>query len=193
MTDESDEAFHERAERAGHIARVLVTCCLQNRRVQDLLAVGKLTERQVRVCPIVRVEFDQAIAIGGIGETLAATKHKHWGDGPWILPLQPDDKFFPDRITYHYRENSLYNRRFLQRIRMKELLGRHRKLVGQAKYHTKGIFLQHLQLDQANAIRRCIGVEPGVFWRAAQGIAFLALPRRDIQKQFDFPTDTPIV
>jgi len=40
------------------------------------------------------------------------------------MPLEPDDEFFAYRVTYFYRENSLYNRRFEQRQRLKELLGR---------------------------------------------------------------------
>ena len=50
--------------------------------------------------------------MGGIGETLAATKSKSWGEGPFILPLKPNDWFYAERITYIYRKNSLYNRRF---------------------------------------------------------------------------------
>lgn len=187
LQDESDEAFRERAIRAGDYARILVTACFQNKRVQELLAQNQVSKRSLHACPIVRVEFEQAIAIGGIGETLDATKSKHWGDGPWIMPLEPDDDFFPERITYLYRENSLYNRRFAQRIRMKELLGKYRKLVGTAKYWTKEVFLKHLTSDQATAIRRCFGIEPGIFWRAAQGKVLLTLPGREVQREFDFP------
>ena len=42
------------------------------------------------------------------------------------MPLQVDDWFFADRITYVYRENSRYNQRFEQRMKMKKLLGPHR-------------------------------------------------------------------
>lgn len=186
LPEESDEAFRERATRAGQIARILVDACFQNKKVQTLIAQRQLTESTVITAPIVRVEFEQAIAIGGIGETLDATRHKHWGAGPWIMPLDPNDDFFLERITYLYRANSLYNRRFEQRIRMKELLGKNRKLVGDAKYFTKNQFLKRLTADQANSIRRCLKVEPGVFWRAAQGKAFLALPNREVQTEFDF-------
>src|SRR5438105_2315540 len=68
-------------------------------------------------CPTVRVEYEQAFAIGGIGECLAATSKKTWGAGPQILPLALDDWFYPERITYVFKENSLYNRRFEQRRR----------------------------------------------------------------------------
>lgn len=189
---ETDEAFRKRAERAAAIAKVLVEACLANECMQRYIADPELpmyTEQSARQSPTVRIEYEQAIAIGGIGETLAATKSKHWGDGPYILPLEPDDEFFADRITYIYRENSIYNRRFEQRRRMKELLGReHRSLVGKAKYrrHTKAMFLDGLTERQANAIRRCLSVEPGDFWRAARGTKFIDLPPREIQMEFDF-------
>lgn len=188
--NETDDAFRDRAARMGVIARVLTEACLQNHLVRTLLRDGHLNEEVVRINRTVRVEYEQAIAIGGIGETLDATKNKHWGDGPWILPLLPDDEFFPERITYIYRENSLYNRRFEQRFRLKQLLGKiHRKMVGDAKYFTKEIFLRNLSRDQAAAIRRILHVEPGEFWRAAQGRLFLDLPKRAIQLEFEFGPD----
>lgn len=137
--------------------------------------------------PTVRVEFEQAISIGGIGECLEATKNKHWGAGPWIMPLEPDDWFHSQRITYLFRDNSLYNRRFHQRRRLKKLLGKeNRPLVGEAKASTKRDFLKFLTEDQARAIRRIIEVEPGEFWRAAKGRAFLDLPAEYFQPELDF-------
>ncbi|MDB5387337.1 MAG: hypothetical protein JWM11_2983 [Planctomycetaceae bacterium] len=102
------------------------------------------------------------------------------------MPLEPDDDFFPERITYVYRENSLYNQRFEQRQRLKQVLGMNRKLVGEAKYFTKTLFLQRLTRDQANAIWKCLNVEPGDFWRAANGKVILQLPKRSVQREFDF-------
>jgi len=148
------------------------------------------SEAAVRQDPVVRIEYEQAITIGGVGECLAATRSKYWGDGPWITPLQADDWFYPHRITYVYRENSLYNRRFEQRRQLKELLGkRYRKLVGTAKWHTKTVFLRQLTDDQADAVRRILSIEPGIFWRACQGRAFLDLPPRMVQLEFDFGED----
>jgi hypothetical protein len=51
-------------------------------------ALPQYTAQGVLRCPTVRVEYEQAIAIGGIGECLAATKGKTWGDGPQVLPLE---------------------------------------------------------------------------------------------------------
>jgi len=187
MEGESDVEFRHRVERFAPIAKLLIDACLANRLIQQRIASGELTVGACRCNPTVRVEFDQAVAFGGIGETLAATQHKNWGDGPWVMPLEPDDEFFADRITYIYREHSLYNRRYEQRMRLKELLGReHKKLVGEAKYHTKRIFLADLSDRQARAIRRRLNVEPGLFWRACQGKVFLPLPPRIVQLQFEF-------
>lgn len=174
----------------ARLAQVLIEACLGNKCVQAYLAAPAIpfyTEEALKASPIVRVEFEQAIAIGGIGETLDATRSKSWGDGPCILPLQTDDWFYAERVTYLYRENSLYNRRFEQRQRLKELLGRRwRKLVEEAKWHTKTIFLRDLTTDHARAIRRNVQVEPGDFWRAAQGKTFLNLSPRSIQQEFSF-------
>ena len=94
LPDETDSEFRQRAEQAGQYARVLVDACLSNRCVQEyaddpelpLLAIEDFQKH-----PIIRVEYEQAIAMGGIGETLRATRSKHWGEGPFIRPLQPDD------------------------------------------------------------------------------------------------------
>lgn len=139
--------------------------------MQELLAdpSSMHTVESILRCPTVRVEYEQAIAIGGIGECLAATANKNWGTGPQVLPLEPDDWFYPDRITYLFRSNSLYNRRFHQRRRMKKLLGANRKLVGDAKLSTKEMFLKHLTDEQMKAIQRVFQVGPGMFWRAAKG------------------------
>ncbi|MFV0443011.1 MAG: hypothetical protein ACK5Q5_05535, partial [Planctomycetaceae bacterium] len=120
---ETDAEFCDRVRSRAEIARVLVEACLANLCVQASIADpgSLLTEAAVRTFPVVRIEYEQAIAIGEIGATLAATRSKHWGAGPQVLPLQPDDRFFERHITYIYRENSLYNRRYLQRQRMKQL------------------------------------------------------------------------
>lgn len=186
---ESDGDFRLRAERALQVAKVLVDACLKNCCMQQYIADPTLpyTTESVRVSPTVRVEYEEAIAIGDLGSCLSATRSKHWGDGPWIMPLDPDDFFFPDRVTYIYRENSLYNRRFEQRQRLKELLGReHRPLVETAKRHTKTMFLRFLTGGQADAIRRILHVEPDEFWRACRGRATLSLPPRLIQQVFEF-------
>ena len=187
---ESDDEFRLRAERAGRIAKVLVDACLGNRCVQEYVADAALPEwtvESVRVSPTVRVEYAQAIAIGHLGSCLSATESKHWGDGPWVMPLEPDDEFYPHRVTYFYRANSLYNRRFEQRRRVKELLGRRwRPLVETAKRRTKTLFVDHLTREEADAIRRILNLGPGRFWRVCTGREFVTLPPRLVQQEFDF-------
>jgi len=191
LKGESDDEFHERAERMATYAKMLVDAALANHCIRSFIANPQLpyTEEGERRSPTVRVEYEEAFAIGDIGECLHATRNKHWGDGPYILPLRPDDPVDPVRILYVFKENSVYNRRFEQRRRMKELLGRrYRPLVQQAKYHrqTKKMFLESLTREQANAIRRVFAVEPSDFWRAARGRIFLALPPRLIQLGLPF-------
>ena len=187
---ESDDEFRTRAERAGRIAKLLVEACLANQCTRDYIADPALphyTEAAVRVSPIVRVEYEQAIALGDLGSCLSATTSKHWGSGPWVMPLEPDDTFFANRVTYVYRENSLYNRRFEQRRRLKELLGRqHRPLVETAKRQTKTIFLRFLTEAETDAIRRILHVEPDEFWRACAGRVMLNLPPRLVQLTLPF-------
>lgn len=93
----------------------------------------------------------------------------------------------PRRILYVHKDSSRYSRRFHQRRKFKQLLGRHyRFLVSEAKYHTKQMFLSHLTPEQTRVIRYRPGVEPGVFWRAVKGPLFIPLPPRLIQLELDF-------
>ena len=129
--------------------------------------------------PIVRVEFEQAIAIGSIGETLRATKSKNWGEGPQILPVEPDDPLYEQRITYLFRENSIYNRRFQQRQKLKQLLGnKERKLVGVAIRSNLTEFVDGLTKEQAYLLRKGLGISPETFWRMAKGREFAELPEK---------------
>jgi hypothetical protein len=94
LPGESDEAFRSRADRAARYAQILVEAALANRDIQELIACPDFpfyTEESERRSPTVRVEYEQAIAIGGIGECLQATQSKSWGKGPYIRPLGPDD------------------------------------------------------------------------------------------------------
>ena len=172
-------------ERAAHIARLLIEACLKNVCIQDLIAepdISFFTEESFRNSPAVRIDYDEAYCIASIGEGLAATRSKAWGDGPRILPLEEFDYVDPLFVTYIFKPTSRYNRRFEQRKRLKELLGqRFRPLVETAKRHTKTIFLRDLTDEQAEAIRRRVDVEPGIFWRSAKGKIFLDLPPRMIQ------------
>ncbi len=190
LPGETDNAFAARARRIAEIARTLVDACLANECMQHQIAdddLPTITEQSVRRSPVVRVEFEQAIAFGDIGSALAATKHKHWGYGPQILPLETGDWFYAKFVTYQYRESSVYNRRFEQRRRLKELLGRKwRPLVERAKRQTKTEFLNGLQASESAAIFRRLDIDAAQFWRASKGKAWLDLPPRIIQQEFDW-------
>ena len=178
------------AQRAEY-ATILIQAALANERIRSFIADPALpyTEQSERTNPTVRIDYDQAFAIAGIGEGIYATRNKTWGDGPFILPLQPDDPVNPYRILYVYKEGSIYNRRFEQRRRLKELLGRrHRSLVEAAKYKrtTKTMFLASITGEQVSAIRRILGIDAGTFWRACRGREFLNLSPRQIQLDLPF-------
>ncbi len=179
--NESDDQFVARAERAGAVARLLVDAALANFDIQEHIADPRQlqTEESERRNPTVRVDYDEAFAVCGIGEGLQATKNKHWGSGPRILPLRPDDPVDPVRILYVFKEGSLYNRRFMQRRRLKELLGkRHRPLVTMAKGFTQLSFLDQLTTQQAYVIRQLLQMEPTEFWRACKGRTLIELPEK---------------
>jgi len=180
LPGEGDEAFRARAKRAAEYARILTDAALANRDIQDLIACDEFpmyTEQRERQSPTVRVEFEEAIAIGGIGECIAATKSKSWGAGPYIRPLEPEDPVLPIRITYVFRENSVYNRRYEQRMKLKKLLGkRYRSLVTKAKQYTQSNFLDVLTAQEAYAIRKLLKMEPVLFWRLSKGKCFADLP-----------------
>lgn len=174
-------------ERTARIARVLVDAALANHDIRaylaDLRPPRLWTIDNVRRNPTCRVEWQDAIVIGGIGESLAAARHKNWRDFIGVLPLQPDDPVGWSRILYLYKASSPYNRRVEQRKALKRILGRkYRKLVTQAMGSTKQEFLTHwLTEEGAYVIKRRLNLEPGKFWRAAKGREFLTLPSPPVQ------------
>jgi hypothetical protein len=151
--------------------------------VRQYIADGKLgfTVYELNASPVVRIEYEEAIAIGDLGETIDATRSKSWGDGPYVMPLDRDDWFFPDRITYIYRENCRYNARFHQRKRLKELLADRRPLVEEAKRLDKAMFLYDLDPADAGFIEARTGPRPSEFWQACRGKPFGTLPRSERQ------------
>lgn len=182
LEGETDDEFRHRAERAALYAKALVEACLENVEVQEMIADpdDPHTEASLRRNPIVRIDYEQAICIATIGEGLYATRSKSWGSGPNILPLEKDDPVQGTRIIYIFKESSVYNRRFLQRRKIKDLLGKkYRKLVGEAKTR-KAIFLENLLPEHALAIRRILGVDPALFWRTCRGKTFLDLPDKPL-------------
>ena len=195
LPEETDPQFRQRADRAAHYARLLVNAALSNHDVRALIAdpaVPSFTEAAQRSSPTVRIEYAEAYAIAGIGEGLYATRNKHWGESPYIHPLSPDDPVNPMYILYVHKDGSRYNRRYEQRRRLKELLGRrYRSLVGRAVYrgHTQAIFLANLTDNERRAIERILKLTPRTFWRGCRGRTFLTLPPRLLQLALPFRDD----
>jgi hypothetical protein len=164
------------------LAQPFITDALANHDIQRHLsdaAWSRLwTVDGVTRHPTIRVEYEQAIIIGGLGESLAAAKHKHFGQLVGVKPLHPDDPVHPTRILFIYNANYAYSRRVEQRRVLKRLLGKeHRSLVTSASRSTKSLFLTHYLTESGTkAIRRRLKLEPGRFWRVAKGKEFLDLP-----------------
>jgi hypothetical protein len=168
--------------RPSDFTRECVIAALSNRDIRQYLGDAHLryvwTEGGVRRHPMVRVEFEHVHVIGGLGESLAAARHKHFGRVLGVHPLRPDDPVHPSRILFVYQESSPFDRRVEQRKALKRLLGRqHSSLVTKAAPSTKRDFLKYdLTPDGACAIRCRLGLDPGRFWRAAKGREFLDIP-----------------
>jgi hypothetical protein len=129
-------------ERIARIAKVLIQAAFASRDVQrhlrDLNSPRLWTVEGVSRNLPCRVEWEHAVVIGGVGESLAAARHKNWGEFIGVLPLEPTDSVHWCRLLYVYKESSPYNRRVEQRKSLKRLLGRrHRKLVTEASRSTK--------------------------------------------------------
>lgn len=176
----------EDAERSARIAHVLVAAALANRDIQsylrDLMPPRLWTIDGIRRNPTCRVEWEHAVVIGGIGESLAAARHKKWGSFIGVLPLRPDDPVHWCRLLYIYKASSPYNRRVEQRKALKRILGRkHRTWVTQASSSTKKDFLARLSEMGAYVIKRRLHLDPGQFWRAAKGREFIDLAMPAVQ------------
>ena len=173
-------------ERIGRIAHVLIDSALANRDIQAHLADPRpprlWTIEGVRHNPTCRVEWEHAIVIGGIGESLAVARHKNWGPLIGVFPLALTDPVHWCRILYLFKASSPFNRRHEQRPALKRILGRQqRPLVTLAARSTKRDFLATLSELGAHVIKRRLHLEPGQFWRAAKGRDSLDLPKPPVQ------------
>lgn len=184
LPNESSREFYRRVDRVARYARTLIHACIRNRCVQLLIADSDLAAYTVdsfRESPVVRIDYDEAYAIATLAE-LSVTERKRWGDGPWIMPIAPDEYVDPYFVTYCYKPNSKHRQRYEQRQRLKELLGRqHRSLVRLAQRNTKTRFLAELDEAAAVAIGTRTRLDAGTFWRAAKGHAFPPLPLKPKQ------------
>jgi hypothetical protein len=78
----------------ARIARALINAALANHDIQDDFVDPRpprlWTIDGVRRNSPCRLELEHAMVIADIGESLAAARHKNWGDFIGVLPLQPD-------------------------------------------------------------------------------------------------------
>ena len=172
--------------RLARIARVLIDAALGNHDIQAHLADPTpprlWTIDSIHRNPTCRVEWEHTVVIGGIGESMAAARHKSWGPFIGVLPLQPNDPVHWWRLLYLYKSSSPYSRRVEQRHALKRILGRqHRPLVTRAARSTKRVFLASLSELGAHVIKRRLRLDPGPFWRAAKGHDLLDLPTPPVQ------------
>ena len=131
----------------------------------------------LEVNPVVRVEFEQAFVLGRLGESLSAARHKAWGVFLGIRPLEVGDPVHPCRVTYAFKADAPYQKRFEQRRRLRRMLGKeYAGLVPRAMGSGKAKFLAGLSGDEAARVRARTGLKPGRFWRAAKGREFIAWP-----------------
>jgi hypothetical protein len=161
-----------------HFSRC-VEACLANEAVSSYLANGLTgwSETSLRSSPIIRVEFGHAFVLGRLGESLSAARSKSWGDFISIQPLDPRDPIDPVRVVYAFKETAPYQRRFVQRTRLRRMLGKeYAPLVLKALRSGKKEFVGGLSEDERARVRARTGLEPGRFWRAAKGREFFNWP-----------------
>ncbi len=160
--------------RVARIARVLIDAALANRDIQGHIADPRpprlWTVNGVKENPTVRVEWEHTVVIGGIGESLAAARHKSWGPFIGVLPLQPHEPgpLVPDPLLLQGQQPVQSPRRTTAPSQTN--LGRlHRSLVTKAARSTKRRFPTLLSEYGAEVIKRRLRLDPGQFGRAAEG------------------------
>lgn len=145
-------------ERAARTARVLIDAALANHDIQaylrDLTPPRLWTVEGVGRNPTCRVEWEHVTVIAGIGEALAAAKHKNWGRFLGVSPLRPDDPVHWSRILYVYKPTSPYNRRVEQRHALKRLLDRAQDILPKGKLATSGkVFIEPPDTSQGTGAK----------------------------------------
>jgi hypothetical protein len=156
-----------------------VAACLANEHISRHLADRRTgwSRPSLEASPIVRVEFEQALVLGRLGESLCAARHKAWGVLLGARPLEARDPVHPSRIVYAFKAAAPYQRRFEQRLRLRPMLGKeYAPLVPRAMGSGKAEFLASLSEDEAARVRARTGLEPGRFWHAAKGRELIRWP-----------------
>jgi hypothetical protein len=165
------------------VAEALVAGALANRDIQGFFRdphLGRFwTEAGQRRSPTVRVEYEHTVVIGHLGESLAIGHSKNWGRVVGVFPLRPDDPVDPYRMLYAFRRSNPYQRRFDQRVALRQALGpAFAPLVNRALRAGQGAFRAHLTDREITALRQVLGMDPAAIWRAVRGKARIAVPRQ---------------
>lgn len=127
------------------------------------------TEEVIARNPPLRVEFEHAIVFGSLAEARSIRDGKsNWGCLLKIEPLRCDDFLHPTRITYQLKASSRMRQRWEFRDSFKRILGRDRRLVGEALRLTKKSFLEAIGESDCRAIRQRLNLQPDEFWRAVR-------------------------
>ena len=148
------------------IHKPYIAAALANECLMHTSTVEEITKN-----PPVRLRYVEASAYGSIGECMAATKSKSWGN---LVSIDPIDADVPlDRhVLYSFHKESRYNRRVEQRKYLKRKLGRkHRKLVGQAMGESQKLFLKTAPAGSEDAVKARLNLTMVEFWRAVKGKA----------------------
>jgi hypothetical protein len=115
--------------------------------------------------------------LGQLGESLCASRQKAWGELVGVRPVEPRDPIDPIRVLYAFKDTAPYQKRFEQRRRLCQMLGKcYAALVMQAFRSGKREFLERLTEDEAARIRGRTGLEPGRFWRVSKGREVIKWP-----------------
>lgn len=127
------------------------------------------SEEAIIVRPPMRVEFEHAIVFSTFSEALSLRRSKSgWGTLLRIEPLRVDDALHPTRIVYQLKPSSTMRQRWEFRDTFKNILGKDRRLVGDAMRLRKRDFLAQLTEASARIIRNQLDLEPEEFWRVVR-------------------------
>ena len=127
------------------------------------------SETNIAARPPVRVEFEHAIVFGTFGEAFSMRRSKSgWGKLLRLEPLHENDVLHPMRIVYQLKPSSIMRQRWEWRDTLKELLGKDRRLVGEAMRLGKKRFLETIDGSDRQVIRHRLYLDPEEFWRVVR-------------------------
>lgn len=165
LPDEGD-----RLRRAVAFCQRCTVAALANPEVQALVRDHDCwSEETVAKAPTVITRFEETSIIGPLNDAINLALTKNWGPFESVSPVDVDTPIGAIRSLIVYHENNRYNRRFKQRMAMRqELPPGHRKLVNKAFRSTKTQWLKDVTEEQVRIIRSKLRLEPDEFWRATK-------------------------